>query len=75
MTAELEKASKPIDDIVTAIRSRGSVKATADNILHYNWLQFQWSYRFILCGEGKFSWASKMLKEHPDLKTGLRMGE
>lgn len=73
--AELEKASKPIDAVVSAIKSRGSVKATADNILHYNWLQFQWSYRFVLSGIGDFSWASRMLNEHPELKTGIRMGD
>ena len=73
--AELEKASKPIDAVVSAIRSRGSVRATADNVLHCNWLQFQWSYRFLLCGNGDFSSASRMLAKHPNLKTGLKMGD
>lgn len=72
--AELEKTSKPIDGIVSAIKSRGSVNATADNVLHFNWLQFQWSYRFVLCGRDDFSWAFRMLNEHPNLKTGMRIG-
>lgn len=69
-----EKTSKPIDAVVSAIRSRGSVKATAHNVRHDNWLQFRWSYRLVLYGEVEFSWAIGMLKEHPDLTTGMKMG-
>ncbi len=70
---KLEKAAKPVDDIVAAIRSRGSVQATSDNVLHFNWLQFQWSHRFILCAREDFALASKMLREHPELKTGMKV--
>ena len=68
---KLEKEAKPVADLVAAMRSRGTAAATADNVLHFNWLQFQWSYRFILCSTGNFALASKMLKEHPELKTGM----
>ncbi len=68
---EMEVALKPVGDIVAAIESGGSVKASADDVLHFNWLQFQWSHRFILCAEGEFAEATKMLKDHPELRTGI----
>lgn len=73
--AKLEAAAKPIDRVVSAIKSRGLVQATADNVLHLNWQQFQWSHRFILSREDDFSLVARMLEEHPDLKTGMRMGD
>jgi Protein of unknown function (DUF4238) len=68
---EMEALLKPLSDIVAAIESRGAVKASADNVLHFNWLQFQWSHRFILCAQGAFAVAAKMLKDHPELRTGI----
>lgn len=73
--SHLESRLAPIDVIVRAIRSKGSVKASPDNVLFYNWLQFQWSHRFILCAKGQFAQALSMLKRHPELKTGIRMGD
>jgi hypothetical protein len=69
----MEKKLGAMNEIVAAIKSRGSVRATADNVRHYNWLQFQWSYRFILCAQGDFDLAVKMLREHPELRTGMAM--
>ena len=71
---KMQTALNAIEQICAAIGSGGSVRATADNVLHFNWLQFQWSYRFILCAEGAFDMASKMLREHPKLKTGIAVG-
>jgi hypothetical protein len=68
---KIECVLKPIEQLIAAIKSGGSVTASADNVLHFNWLQFQWSHRFILCAEGTFDLAAKMLKEHPNLKTGI----
>lgn len=70
---EMEALLKPISEMVTAIKTGGAVKASAENVLHYNWLQFQWSYRFILCTKGEFDMAAKMLREHPELRTGIAM--
>lgn len=72
--AKLEKAIQPIEIIVNAIKARGSVRLSADNVLHFNWLQFQWSYRFLLCATGNFDEAVKMLSKYPDLKTGIAIG-
>jgi len=69
--AEMEIQLKPIIEIVAAIRTGGAAKASADNVLHFNWLQFQWSHRFVLCAEGAFDVAAKMLREHPELRTGI----
>ncbi|MGE0056148.1 MAG: DUF4238 domain-containing protein [Hyphomicrobium sp.] len=69
----MEKMLGPINEIVAAIKTGGSVRASAENVRHFNWLQFQWSYRFILCAEGKFDLAAKMLREHPELRTGKAM--
>ena len=69
--AEIEKKLKPIDEIIAAIQTRSSTKISCNHVVHFNWLQFKWSHRFIMCREGKFSMARRMLKEHPDLKTGI----
>lgn len=71
---KLEAGIRPIEPVVNAIKTGGSVRLSRDNVLHFNWLQFQWSYRFLLCASGDFQEAEKMLSENPDLKTGITMG-
>ncbi|WP_020086508.1 DUF4238 domain-containing protein [Hyphomicrobium zavarzinii] len=70
----MEETLKPIEHIINAFETGGSAMASADNVRHFNALQFQWSHRFILCTEGAFDEAAHLLKEHPHLKTGIAMG-
>jgi hypothetical protein len=68
---KMEDALKPIEHVINAFETGGSARVSTENVRHFNRLQFQWSYRFILCAEGAFDDAAKMLKEHPHLKTGI----
>lgn len=73
MMQKLKLKLQPVSSTVAAIKTGGLARASSENVLFYNWLQFKWSHRFILCASGNFSMADKMLKEHPTLRTGVAM--
>ncbi|MFK5996541.1 MAG: DUF4238 domain-containing protein [Rhodobacterales bacterium] len=63
---QIEKQLIYIDSVFERFDGDGFLQATADNIEHFNALQYHWALRFIVSEEANFELADRIFTDDPD---------
>ena len=65
--AEFERLNRKTSNIHSGM----PIDVDDEAVTFCNWLQYQWSYRFIASAQGDFGLAVKIAADHPELREGI----
>lgn len=64
-----------LQDRIKAMDAGGPMEVDGECVTFQNWLQYRWSYRFLISSDGRFDLAEKIRSEHPELNEGVTLGK